>query len=95
MIKMLNKLFRKEGAFAPAVFADSRLSLDCFDERHLVYQRHITGMWRPKPVLYQADSFLFVKDDTLYLFYELQHWDLYLLTNPTYHLIVSSILGLP
>lgn len=72
---MFSRLFRKEGAFAPAVFADSRLSLDCFDERHLVYQRHITGMWRPKPVLYQADSFLFVKDDTLYLFYELQHWD--------------------
>ena len=68
---MFSRLFRKEGAFAPAIFADSRLSLDSFDERHLVYQRHITGMWRPKPVLYQADSFLFVKDDTLYLFYEL------------------------
>ena len=72
---MLDRLFRKEGAFAVAVFANDRLTLDQLDEQHLVYKRDIKGLWKPKPVLYQADSFLFVKDDTLYLFYELQHWD--------------------
>lgn len=72
---MIDRLLRKEGAFGPAVFANERLTLDGFDERHLVYKRDIKGLWRPKPVLYQADSFLFVKDDTLFLFYELQHWD--------------------
>ncbi|WP_294746765.1 hypothetical protein [uncultured Prevotella sp.] len=72
---MLSKLFRKEGAFAVAVFANDKLTLEQFDEQHLVYKRDIKGLWKPKPLLYQADSFLFVKDDTLYLFYELQHWD--------------------
>ncbi len=72
---MLNRLFKKEGAFAVAVFANEQPTLDTLDKQHLIYQRHIKGLWRPKPVLYQADSFLFVKDDTLYLFYELQHWD--------------------
>lgn len=72
---MTNRLFRKEGAFGVAVFANERLTLDELDEAHLVYKRDIKRLWQPKPVLYQADSFLFVKDDTLYLFFELQHWD--------------------
>jgi len=72
---MLDRLFRKEGAFAVAVFANDRLTLDALDEQHLVYRRDIKGLWKPKPVLYQADSFLFVKGDELFLFYELQHWD--------------------
>lgn len=69
------RLFRKEGAFAAALFANDTLTLDALDEQHLIYRLSIKGLWRPKPVLYQADPFLFVKDDTLYLFYELQHWD--------------------
>ena len=72
---MFDRFFRKEGTFAVAVFANDHLTLDELDEQHLVYQRFINGLWKPKPILYQADSFLFVKDDTLYLFYELQHWD--------------------
>ena len=72
---MLNRLFRKEGAFAVALFANDRLTLDALDEEHLVYKLDIKELWRPKPVLYQADSFLFVKGDELFLFYELQHWD--------------------
>ena len=72
---MTNRLFRKEGAFGVAVFANERLTLDELDEAHLVYKRDIKRLWQPKPVLYQADSFLFVKDDTLDLFFELQHWD--------------------
>ena len=72
---MLNRLFRKEGAFAAAIFASDRLSLDALNEQQLVYKLDIKGLWKPKPVLFQADSFLFVKGDELFLFYELQHWD--------------------
>lgn len=72
---MFDRLYRKEGAFAVAIFANDKLTLDEFDEQHLVYKCEIMGLWKPKPVLYQADSFLFVKDDVLYLFYELQYWD--------------------
>ena len=72
---MLDRLFRKEGAFAAALFASDNLSLDVFNEANLVYKLEISGLWKPKPMLYQADSFLFVKGDTLFLFYELQHWD--------------------
>lgn len=75
MSEMTDRLFRKEGTFAAALFANDQLTLDALDEQHLVYKLDITGLWRPKPRLYQADSFLFVKDETLYLFYELQHWD--------------------
>lgn len=72
---MLDRLFRKEGAFAAALFASEELSLDVFNDANLIYKLEISGLWKPKPVLYQADSFLFVKGDTLFLFYELQHWD--------------------
>ena len=72
---MLERLFRKEGAFAAAVFASDELNLDALSEQKLVYKLDIKGLWRPKPVLYQADSFLFVQGDELFLFYELQHWD--------------------
>lgn len=73
--KIIDRLARKEGTFAAAIFANERLTLDEFDEQHLVYKLDIKGLWKPKPVLFQADSFLFVKEDELFLFYELQHWD--------------------
>lgn len=72
---IVDRLWKKEGAFAVALFVDKHLSLDVFDEQHLVLQHQIAGLWRPKPLLYQADSFLFVKGDELFLFYEMQHWD--------------------
>lgn len=73
--KIKDRLFIKEGAFAAALFANDELTLDAFDEHHLIYQLPIKGLWKPKPVLFQADSFLFVKGEELFLFYELQHWD--------------------
>ena len=73
--KIIDRLARKEGAFAAALFANEELTLDTFDEQHLVYKLDIKELWKPKPVLFQADSFLFVKGENLYLFYELQHWD--------------------
>lgn len=73
--KIIDRLARKEGAFAAAIFANEKLTMDEFDEQHLVYKLDIKGLWKPKPVLFQADSFLFVKEEELFLFYELQHWD--------------------
>ena len=72
---MFDRLYKKEGAFAAALFANDKLTFNTLDEEHLIYKLDIKGLWRPKPVLYQADSFLFVKGDELFLFYELQHWD--------------------
>ena len=72
---MMDRLFKKESTFAVALFASDDLSLNVFDEHHIVLRYPIKGLWRPKPVLYQADSFLFAQNNTLYLFYELQHWD--------------------
>lgn len=73
--RLLSSFFRKEGAFAAALFANDNLTLQEFDEQHLIHKLQIKGLWKPKPVLFQADSFLFVKGNELYLFYELQHWD--------------------
>ena len=72
---MLDRIFKKEGAFAAALFASDQPSLDALSEEHLIYKLDIKGLWKPKPVLYQADSFLFVRGQELFLFYELQHWD--------------------
>ena len=72
---MIEQYYRKEGTFAAALFASERFTFDEFDEQHLIFKLPIKGLWKPKPVLFQADSFLFVKNDELFLFYELQHWD--------------------
>lgn len=82
---MMNRLFIKEGVFAAALFANNELTLDAFDEQHMIYQLPIKGLWKPKPVLFQADSFLFVKGEELFLFYELQHWD-----NPGYIVMTKT-----
>lgn len=75
LMVMKRRLFRKEGAFAVALFKSDKLSLDIYDEQHLIYKLPINGLWRPKPVLFKADTFLFVKGDELFVFFELQHWD--------------------
>lgn len=74
-MSFLSRLYKKEGAFAVALFGDSVFSFDALTEGNLIYKLDIKGLWKPKPVLYQADAFLFVKGDSLFLFYELQHWD--------------------
>lgn len=73
--KISNFLFRKDVTFTAALFASDKLSLDIFDEDHLILKFPLKGLWKPKPRRFQADSFLFVKGGELYLFYELQNWD--------------------
>lgn len=75
LTKIINYLLKKEVTFTLALFADEKLSLNVFDEKHLILKRNLRGLWNPKPLLYQADPFLFVKGKQLYLFYELQNWD--------------------
>lgn len=73
--KIYHTLFRKDVTFTVALFASDDLSLDVFNEKHLILKYPLIGLWKPKPLRFQADSFLFVKDDELFLFYESQHWD--------------------
>lgn len=73
--KIYHTLFRKDVTFTVALFASEELSLDIFDEAHLILKFPLKGLWKPKPLRFQADSFLYVKDEELYLFYEQQHWD--------------------
>ena len=73
--RIYHTLFRKDVTFTVALFADDHLSLDVFNEQHLILKYPLRGLWKPKPLRFQADSFLFVKGDELFLFYESQHWD--------------------
>lgn len=70
-----NTLFRKDVTFTVALFATDELSLDIFNEQNIILKYPLKGLWKPKPLRFQADSFLFVNDDELFLFYEVQHWD--------------------
>lgn len=73
MNNLWKDLFRKrDGVFAIQLFANEKLTLSEFDEQHLVLKMPIKGLWKPKPILFRADPFLFVKNDYLYLFYEEQ-----------------------
>lgn len=70
----LRDLFKKrDGIFAIQLFANDKLTLDEFDNSHLILRMPIENLWKPRPVLFQADPFLFVKDGFLFLFYELQY----------------------
>lgn len=69
----IKNLFKKrDGIFAIQLFANDKLTLSEFDKKHLILRMPIKGLWKYKPILFQADPFLFVKDDRLYLFYEEQ-----------------------
>ena len=72
---MFRSLFRKDVTFTAALFASERMSLDIFDEEHLILKFPLKGLWKSKPLRFQADSFLYAKGDELFLFYEQQHWD--------------------
>lgn len=63
---------KRDGVFAIQVFANDNLTLNEFNESHLILRMPIKGLWKPMPILFQADPFLFLRNDELYLFYELQ-----------------------
>lgn len=69
------KITQKDGAFAIAIFITEELNFDEFNEEKLIFKQPIKGLWKPKPIQFQADPFLFPREDELFVFYELQHWD--------------------
>ena len=64
---------KRDGVFAVQLFTNSKLSLDEFDKNHLISRMGISGLWKWKPILFRADPFMFVKDEELFLFYEIQY----------------------
>lgn len=70
---LFKELFKKrDEVFAIQIFVNDHLTLNEFDESHLIFRMPISGLWKPNPILFQADPFLFVKNEELFLFYELQ-----------------------
>ena len=70
----IKELFKKrDGVFAVQLFASDNLHLDEFDKNHLISRMEITGLWKWKPILFRADPFIFVKEEELFLFYEIQY----------------------
>ena len=70
----IKELFKKrDGVFAVQLFASNNLQLDGFDRNHLISRMEISGLWKWKPILFRADPFMFVKDEELFLFYEIQY----------------------
>jgi len=73
MKNLIKEFFKKrDGVFAIQLFANEKLTLSEFDEQHLIMRMKICGLWKPEPILFRADPFLFEKDEELYLFYEKQ-----------------------
>ncbi len=70
----IKEFFKKrDGVFAVQLFASNNIHLDVFDRNHLISRMEISGLWKWKPVLFRADPFMFVKDEELFLFYEIQY----------------------
>ena len=70
--KYLEKVYKKEGDFGIAVYESDQFSFEHIQDLHLILKRDIDSVWwKWKPLLTQADPFLFVKDDTLYFFFEI------------------------
>lgn len=69
-MNLLDKLLKKDDNFG-VVLAQSR-DFDVIGVQHFeqVLRLDIDNLLKPKPLLTQADPFLFVKNNTLFLFYE-------------------------
>ena len=68
---IIDKIFKKNEDFGIAVYESDLFSFDNIQDLHLILKRDIDSIWwKWKPLLVQADPFLFVKNGTLYLFYE-------------------------
>jgi hypothetical protein len=64
---------KRDGVYAVQLFANDKLNLDEFDNNHLISRMDISGLWKWKPILFRADPFMFVKNEELFLFYEIQY----------------------
>lgn len=66
----LKSLFQKDEHFGITVYQDIRLDFNDIQKKQVVYHRQIGNALLPKSLMIQADPFLFVWDNTLFLFYE-------------------------
>lgn len=67
----LDRFFKKNEDFGIVVYESDHFSFDHIQNLHQILKRDIDSVWwKWKPMLTQADPFLFVKDDTLHLFFE-------------------------
>lgn len=66
----LKSLFQKDEHFGIAIFEDNKLEFRDIGKKKEIYRKEIGNPLLPQSLMIQADPFLFVKDDTLYLFYE-------------------------
>ena len=66
-----NRFFKKNEDFGIVIYESDQFSFDQIQDLQQILKRDIDSVWwKLKPLLTQADPFLFVKDDTLYLFFE-------------------------
>ncbi len=84
MNNLIKDLFKKrDGIYAIQLFSNKCLTLEDFDESHLIFRMEINKLWKSKPILFRADPFLLLHNDELYLFYELQrgfdHGEIYMM----------------
>ena len=68
---LFERIFKKNEDFGIALYESDQFSFDHIQDQRLILKRDIDSVWwKWKPMLTQADPFLFVKGDTLYLFFE-------------------------
>ena len=69
-MNLVNKLFKKDNNFGVIVGQSRDFDMIGVQYYNQILRLDIANLLRPKPLLTQADPFLFVKDNTLFLFYE-------------------------
>ena len=67
---IVKSLFQKDEHFGIAIFEDSSLDFNDIQKKKEIYRREIGNSLLPKSLMIQADPFLYVRGDILYLFYE-------------------------
>lgn len=70
MMNVFNKILRKDDYFGIVIVKSNVFSFDGIQKNKTLLTLKIDNLLKPKPLLTQADPFLFVYEDKLYLFYE-------------------------
>jgi hypothetical protein len=71
-MNLLQKLLKKDDNFGIIIGQSAEFDLNGVQRYPQILRLNIENLLMPKPLLTQADPFLFVKGKTLYLFYESQ-----------------------
>ena len=71
-MNLLNKIFKKDDNFGIIISQDKEFDIEGVQHHKQILRLNIDNLIKPKPLLTQADPFMFVKDNCLFLFYESQ-----------------------